>query len=153
MDMRTDGPLRKSSKPLKMKGCSGCSGTEITFTCSHRSMMKISLVPDVIEYYRDADALELHIDLQPETPSKSRTTCKGKRSRTDMSYGYVPKGGGFPRRPSLYVGQGAPDFIPELSSGKSRCRSQAAGELLYYRSTHPIFPRTSRISSPENQTA
>ena len=72
------------------------------------------VVPDVIEYYRGGDALELHLDLQPDavkTPSYLQTEDNPNR----YVLWFCPEGGGFHgNRP--YVGQGAPEFIPNYQA-------------------------------------
>ena len=72
------------------------------------------VVRDVIEYYRDADALELHIDLQPDTVKKPNY-LQVENDPNRYVIWICPKGGGFHGdRP--YIGQGAPEFIPNYQA-------------------------------------
>ena len=96
------------------------------------------VVPDVIEYYRGADAIELHIDLQPDSvkkPSYLQTETNPDR--------YViwicPKGGGFHGdRP--YIGQGAPEFIPNYQAANLDVAVRQQPNYYVIEARIPFFP-------------
>ena len=96
------------------------------------------VVPDVIEYYHDADALELHIDLQPDAVKKpSYLQTEGGLDR------YViwicPKGGGFHGdRP--YIGQGAPEFIPNYQAANLDVAVRQRTNYYVIEARIPFFP-------------
>ena len=138
MAMRMVGPLRKSLKPLKMKGSSGCSGTRDNLYLLAQIYDENIVVPDVIEYYRDADALELHIDLQPDAVKKpSYLQIESDPNR------YViwicPKGGGFHGdRP--YIGQGSPEFIPNYQAANLDVAVRQRANYYVIEARIPFFP-------------
>ena len=72
------------------------------------------VVQDVIEYYRNTDALEIHIDLDPDAvkrPSYLQTESDPNR----YVIWFCPKGGGFHAN-QPYVGLGAPQFVPNYQA-------------------------------------
>ena len=109
------------------------------------------VVPDVIEYYRDADALELHIDLHPDAVKKpSYLQMEGDPNR------YViwicPKGGGFHGdRP--YIGQGAPEFIPNYQAANLDVAVRQQANYYIIEARIPFFPVLRGFHPSENETA
>ena len=72
------------------------------------------VVPDVLEYYHGADTLELHIDLQPDAVKKP-SYLQAESNPHRYVFWMCPNGGGFQGdRP--YIGQGAPEFIPNYQA-------------------------------------
>ena len=95
-------------------------------------------VPDVIEYYRDADALELHIDLQPDAVKKPNYLQREKEPNRYVIW-ICPKGGGFHGdRP--YIGQGAPDFIPNYQAANLDVAVRQQANYYIIEARIPFFP-------------
>ena len=95
-------------------------------------------VPDVIEYYRDADALELHIDLQPDAVKKPNYLHREKEPNRYVIW-ICPKGGGFHGdRP--YIGQGAPDFIPNYQAANLDVAVRQQTNYYIIEARIPFFP-------------
>ena len=96
------------------------------------------VVPDVIEYYRDADALELHIDLQPEAVRKPNYLQMENDPNRYVIW-ICPKGGGFHGdRP--YVGQGAPKFIPNYQAANLDVAVRQQANYYVIEARIPFFP-------------
>ena len=96
------------------------------------------VVPDVIEYYRDADALELHIDLQPEGVRKPNYLQMENDPNRYVIW-ICPKGGGFHGdRP--YVGQGAPEFIPNYQAANLDVAVRQQANYYVIEARIPFFP-------------
>ncbi len=96
------------------------------------------VVPDVIEYYRGADALELHIDLQPDAVKKpSYLQLESNLNRYVLWI--CPKGGGFHGdRP--YIGQGAPEFIPNYQAANLDVAVRQRANYYLIEARIPFFP-------------
>ena len=96
------------------------------------------VVPDVIEYYRDADALELHIDLQPDAVKKPSYLYKENDPNRYVIW-ICPKGGGFHGdRP--YIGQGAPEFIPNYQAANLDVAVRQQTNYYVIEARIPFFP-------------
>ena len=96
------------------------------------------VVPDVIEYYRDADALELHIDLQPEAVKKPNYLQMENDPNRYVIW-ICPKGGGFHGdRP--YIGQGAPEFIPNYQAANLDVAVRLRTNYYVIEARIPFFP-------------
>ena len=96
------------------------------------------VVPDVIEYYRDADALELHIDLQPDA-TKKPNYLRLENDPNRYVIWICPKGGGFHGdRP--YIGQGAPDFIPNYQAANLDVAVRQQPNYYVIEARIPFFP-------------
>lgn len=95
-------------------------------------------VPDVIEYYRGGDALELHLDLQPDSAKKP--SYLQAESRPDRYVIWIcPKGGGFHGdRP--YIGQGAPEFIPNYQAANLDVSVRQHANYYVIEARIPFFP-------------
>ncbi|MCZ6681163.1 MAG: discoidin domain-containing protein [Candidatus Poribacteria bacterium] len=96
------------------------------------------VVPDVMEYYRGADALELHIDLQPDAvkkPSYLQTESNPNR----YIIWICPKGGGF-HGDQPYVGQGAPEFIPNYQATNLSVAVRQRSDYYVIEARIPFFP-------------
>ena len=96
------------------------------------------VVPDVIEYYRGADALELHIDLQPDSVKKP--SYLETENNPDRHVIWIcPKGGGFHGdRP--YIGQGAPEFIPNYQAANLDVAVRQQATYYVIEARIPFFP-------------
>ncbi len=95
-------------------------------------------VPDVIEYYRDADALELHIDLQPDAVKKPNYLQMENNPNRYVIW-ICPKGGGFHGdRP--YIGQGAPEFIPNYQAANLDVAVRQQANYYVIEARIPFFP-------------
>ena len=96
------------------------------------------VVPDVIEYYRGADALELHIDLQPDSVKKP--SYLETQNNPDRHVIWIcPKGGGFHGdRP--YIGQGAPEFIPNYQAANLDVAVRQQANYYVIEARIPFFP-------------
>ena len=95
-------------------------------------------VPDVIEYYRDADALELHIDLQPDG-AKKPNYLQMENDPDRYVIWICPKGGGFHGdRP--YIGQGAPEFIPNYQAANLDVAVRQQADYYVIEARIPFFP-------------
>ena len=96
------------------------------------------VVPDVIEYYRDADALELHIDLQPDAVKKPNY-LQSENDPNRYVIWICPKGGGFHGdRP--YIGQGAPEFIPNYQAANLDVAVRQQANYYIIEARIPFFP-------------
>ena len=96
------------------------------------------IVPDVIEYYRDADALELHIDLQPDAVKKPNYLQTQEDPNRYVIW-ICPKGGGFHgNRP--YIGQGAPEFIPNYQAANLDVAVRQQANYYIIEARIPFFP-------------
>ena len=96
------------------------------------------VVPDVIEYYRDADALELHIDLQPDAVKKPNYLQMESDPNRYVIW-ICPKGGGFHGdRP--YIGQGAPEFIPNYQAANLDVAVRQQANYYIIEARIPFFP-------------
>ena len=96
------------------------------------------VVPDVIEYYRDADALELHIDLEPDAVKKPNYLQMEKDPNRYVIW-ICPKGGGFHGdRP--YIGQGAPEFIPNYQAANLDVAVRQRANYYVIEARIPFFP-------------
>ena len=96
------------------------------------------VVPDVIEYYRDADALELHIDLQPDAVKKP-SYLQMEPDPNRYVIWICPKGGGFHGdRP--YIGQGAPEFIPNYQAANLDVAVRQRTNYYVIEARIPFFP-------------
>ena len=96
------------------------------------------VVPDVIEYYRDADALELHIDLQPDAVKKPNY-LQMENDPDRFVFWICPKGGGFHGdRP--YIGQGAPEFIPNYQAANLDVAVRQQANYYIIEARIPFFP-------------
>ena len=96
------------------------------------------IVPDVIEYYRDADALELHIDLQPDAVKKPNY-LEMENDPNRYVIWICPKGGGFHGdRP--YIGQGAPEFIPNYQAADLDVAVRQQPNYYVIEARIPFFP-------------
>ena len=96
------------------------------------------VVRDVIEYYRDADALELHIDLQPDAVKKPNYLQKANDPNRYVIW-ICPKGGGFHGdRP--YIGQGAPEFIPNYQAANLDVAVRQQPNYYVIEARIPFFP-------------
>ena len=96
------------------------------------------VVPDVIEYYRDADALELHIDLQPDAVKKPNYLQMENDPNRYVIW-ICPKGGGFHGdRP--YIGQGAPKFIPNYQAANLDVAVRQQADYYVIEARLPFFP-------------
>ena len=96
------------------------------------------VVPDVIEYYRGADALELHIDLQPDAVKKPNYLQADSDPNRHVIW-ICPKGGGFHGdRP--YVGQGAPKFIPNYQAANLDVAVRQRTNYYVIEARIPFFP-------------
>ena len=96
------------------------------------------VVPDAIEYYRGADALELHIDLQPDAAKKPSYLQTEKDSNRYVIW-ICPKGGGFHGdRP--YIGQGAPEFIPNYQAASLDVAVRQRTNYYVIEARIPFFP-------------
>ena len=95
-------------------------------------------VPDVIEYYRDADALELHIDLEPDAVKKPNYLQTENNPNRYVIW-ICPKGGGFHGdRP--YIGQGAPEFIPNYQAANLDVAVRQQANYYIIEASIPFFP-------------
>ena len=95
-------------------------------------------VPDVIEYYRDADALELHIDLHPDG-AKKPNYLQMENDPNRYVIWICPKGGGFHGdRP--YIGQGAPEFIPNYQAANLDVAVRQQADYYVIEARIPFFP-------------
>ena len=96
------------------------------------------VVPDVIEYYRDADALELHIDLQPDAIKKPNYLQMENDPNRYVIW-ICPKGGGFHGdRP--FIGQGAPEFIPNYQAANLDVAVRQQPNYYVIEARIPFFP-------------
>ena len=96
------------------------------------------VVPDVIEYYRDADALELHIDLEPDAVKKPNYLQMENDPNRYVIW-ICPKGGGFHGdRP--YIGQGAPEFIPNYQAANLDVAVRQRANYYVIEARIPFFP-------------
>ncbi len=96
------------------------------------------VVPDVMEYYRDADALELHIDLEPDAVKKPNYLQMEKDPNRYVIW-ICPKGGGFHGdRP--YIGQGAPEFIPNYQAANLDVAVRQRPNYYVIEARIPFFP-------------
>lgn len=96
------------------------------------------VVPDVIEYYRGADALELHIDLQPDAVKKPSYLETENNPNRHVIW-ICPKGGGFHGdRP--YIGQGAPEFIPNYQAANLDVSVRQQANYYVIEARIPFFP-------------
>ena len=96
------------------------------------------VVPDVIEYYRGADAVELHIDLQPDAARKP-SYLQIKNDPNRYVIWICPKGGGFHGdRP--YIGQGAPEFIPNYQAADLDVAVRQRPNYYVIEARIPFFP-------------
>ena len=96
------------------------------------------VVPDVIEYYRGADALELHIDLQPDAVEKPNYLQMEKDPNRYVLW-ICPQGGGFHGdRP--YIGQGAPEFIPNYQAANLDVAVRQRTNYYVIEARIPFFP-------------
>lgn len=96
------------------------------------------VVPDVIEYYRGADALELHIDLQPDAVKKPSYLQMASDPNRYVIW-ICPKGGGFHGdRP--YIGQGAPEFIPNYQAANLDVAVRQRTNYYVIEARIPFFP-------------
>ncbi len=96
------------------------------------------VVPDVMEYYRDADALELHIDLEPDAVKKPNYLQMEKDPNRYVIW-ICPKGGGFHGdRP--YIGQGAPEFIPNYQAANLDVAVRQRTNYYVIEARIPFFP-------------
>ena len=96
------------------------------------------VVPDVIEYYRDADALELHIDLEPDAVKKPNYLQMENDPNRYVIW-ICPKGGGFHGdRP--YIGQGAPEFIPNYQAANLDVAVRQRTNYYVIEARIPFFP-------------
>ena len=96
------------------------------------------VVPDVIEYYRGADALELHIDLQPDAVKKP-IYLQTESDPNRYVIWICPKGGGFHGdRP--YIGQGAPEFIPNYQAANLDVAVRQRANYYIIEARLPFFP-------------
>ena len=95
-------------------------------------------MPDVIEYYRGGDALELHLDLQPDSAKKP--SYLQTESHLDRYVIWIcPKGGGFHGdRP--YIGQGAPEFIPNYQAANLDVSVRQHAGYYVIEARIPFFP-------------
>ena len=95
-------------------------------------------VPDVIEYYRGGDALELHLDLQPDS-AKKPSYLQAERHPDRYVIWICPKGGGFHGdRP--YIGQGAPEFIPNYQAANLDVSVRQHANYYVIEARIPFFP-------------
>ena len=96
------------------------------------------VVPDAVEYYRDADALELHIDLQPDAVKKPSYLQMESDPNRHVIW-ICPKGGGFHGdRP--YIGQGAPEFIPNYQAANLDVAVRQRTNYYVIEARIPFFP-------------
>ena len=96
------------------------------------------VVPDVIEYYSGADALELHIDLQPDAVEKPNYLQMEKDPNRYVIW-ICPQGGGFHGdRP--YIGQGAPEFIPNYQAANLDVAVRQRTNYYVIEARIPFFP-------------
>ena len=96
------------------------------------------VVPDVVEYYRDADALELHIDLEPDAVKKPNYLQMENDPNRYVIW-ICPKGGGFHGdRP--YIGQGAPEFIPNYQAANLDVAVRQRTNYYVIEARIPFFP-------------
>ena len=96
------------------------------------------VVPDVIEYYRGADALELHIDLKPDAVKKP-SYLQIENDLNRYVIWICPKGGGFHGdRP--YIGQGAPEFIPNYQAANLDVAVRQRPNYYVIEARIPFFP-------------
>ena len=96
------------------------------------------VVPDVMEYYRDADALELHIDLEPDAVKKPNYLQMENDPNRYVIW-ICPKGGGFHGdRP--YIGQGAPKFIPNYQAANLDVAVRQRPNYYVIEARIPFFP-------------
>ena len=96
------------------------------------------VVPDVIEYYRDADALELYIDLRPDAVKKPNY-LQMENDPDRFVFWICPKGGGFHGdRP--YIGQGAPEFIPNYQAANLDVAVRQQANYYIIEARIPFFP-------------
>ncbi len=96
------------------------------------------VVPDVIEYYRGADALELHIDLEPDAVKKPNYLQTEKDPNRYVIW-ICPRGGGFHGdRP--YIGQGAPEFIPNYQAANLDVAVRQRTNYYVIEARIPFFP-------------
>ena len=96
------------------------------------------VVPDVIEYYRGADALELHIDLQPDAIKKPSYLQTENNPNRHVIW-ICPEGGGFHGdRP--YIGQGAPEFIPNYQAANLDVAVRQRANYYVIEARIPFFP-------------
>ena len=96
------------------------------------------VVPDVMEYYRDADALELHIDLEPDAVKKPNYLQMQNDPNRYVIW-ICPKGGGFHGdRP--YIGQGAPKFIPNYQAANLDVAVRQRTNYYVIEARIPFFP-------------
>jgi hypothetical protein len=96
------------------------------------------VVPDVIEYHRGADAIELHIDLQPDSVKKP-SYLQTENNPDRYVIWICPKGGGFHGdRP--YIGQGAPDFIPNYQAANLDVAVRQQPNYYVIEARIPFFP-------------
>ena len=96
------------------------------------------VVPDVMEYYRDADALELHIDLEPDAVKKPNYLQMENDPNRYVIW-ICPKGGGFHGdRP--YIGQGAPEFIPNYQAANLDVAVRQRPNYYVIEARIPFFP-------------
>ena len=96
------------------------------------------VVPDVIEYYRGADAIELHIDLQPDSVKKP-SYLQTENNPDRYVIWICPKGGGFHGdRP--YIGQGAPEFIPNYQAANLDVAVRQQPNYYVIEARIPFFP-------------
>ncbi len=96
------------------------------------------VVPDVIEYYRGADAIELHIDLQPDSVKKP-SYLQMENNPDRYVIWICPKGGGFHGdRP--YIGQGAPEFIPNYQAANLDVAVRQQPNYYVIEARIPFFP-------------
>ncbi len=96
------------------------------------------VVPDVIEYYRGADAIELHIDLQPDSVKKP-SYLQTENNPDRYVIWICPKGGGFyGDRP--YIGQGAPEFIPNYQAANLDVAVRQQPNYYVIEARIPFFP-------------
>ena len=95
-------------------------------------------MPDVIEYYNGADALELHIDLQPDAVEKPNYLQMEKDPNRYVIW-ICPQGGGFHGdRP--YIGQGAPEFIPNYQAANLDVAVRQRTNYYVIEARIPFFP-------------
>ena len=96
------------------------------------------VVPDVIEYYHGADALELHIDLQPDSVKKP-SYLEMENNPDRYVIWICPKGGGFHGdRP--YIGQGAPEFLPNYQAANLDVAVRQQANYYVIEARIPFFP-------------
>ena len=95
-------------------------------------------VPDVIEYYREAEVLELHINLQPDAVKKP-SYLKLETDPNRYVIWICPKGGGFHGdRP--YIGQGAPELIPNYQAANLDVAVRQQTNYYVIEARIPFFP-------------